>query len=365
MSDVFCTLFDERYLVKGLTLHRTLTERRPHARLVAFCMDHATEQMLDRLALPNLRAVPLRALEEFSPDLRAARTGRAAYEYYWTLTPATCRYVLDVVPDCESVTYVDADVMMFSDPEPVFDEMGGASVLLVSHRYPPRWQHWEEPGGTYNVQFMVFRNDSHGRAALDWWHERCVEWCFDRYEPGRFGDQKYLDDWPQRFQGVHVLEHRGGGLGPWNAGQHDIVQRYGRVTIGGEPLLFFHFSSFEMLLGSGPMRFLRALERASRQTARVPPFGWNASPLPMGWRFWPDYPVTATERALIWARYAHELAITLAGIRARMPGYSAGSAELSRDDIVRLTARTLLSRKSVARLRAPRRLLRMRSKATP
>lgn len=365
MSEVFCTLFDERYLVKGLTLHRTLTEQRPRARLVAFCMDRATEQMLGRLALPNLRAVPLRALEEFSPDLRAARPGRSAHEYYWTLTPATCRYVLDVVPDCDSVTYVDADVMIFSDPEPAFAEMGDASVLLISHRYPSRWQHWEEPGGIYNVQFMVFRNDSHGRAALDWWHERCVEWCFDRYEPGRFGDQKYLDDWPQRFEGVHVLEHRGGGLGPWNSGQHDIAQRDGRVTIGGQPLLFFHFSSFEMLLGGGAMAILRALERASRRTGRVPSFGWNSSPIPLGWRFWPYYPATASERALIWARYARELAITLAGIRVQIPGYSAGSTELSRDDIVRLTARTLVSRELAVRLRAGRRLLRMHFKATP
>jgi hypothetical protein len=342
VNPVFCTLFDERYAAKGLTLYRTLTRHRPGTRLVIFCMDEGTERLVESLRLRDVRAVPLRALEEFTPELLRVRPERSVVEYYWTLTPAACRYVLHREPGCDAVTYVDADVMMFADPEPVFAEMAAASVLLVPHGYPPRWKHWEKPGGIYNVQFMVFRNDDRGRAAVDWWHDRCLEWCFDRHEPGRFGDQKYLDDWPERFAGVHVLRHHGGGLGPWNAGQYEVARdRDGRVTVGGDPLLFFHFSSLEILLDRGAVRALRALDVLSHRTPRVPSFGWVSGPVPLAWRFWPDYPVTAAERALIWVRYAQELSVTLAGAPV-LESRSGGSAKLEPVELARLAAITLL-----------------------
>ena len=65
--------------------------------------------------------------------------------------------------------------------------------------------------------------DERGIAALRWWHDRCVEWCYQRFEDGKFGDQKYLDDWPDRFAGVHVVDHPGVGLAPWNVSRHELV----------------------------------------------------------------------------------------------------------------------------------------------
>jgi hypothetical protein len=60
------------------------------------------------------------------------------------------------------------------------------------------------------------------------------------------GDQLYLEDWPTRFQGVRVLQHPGGGLGPWNHDGYDIqAEIEGRFTVDGAALIFYHFHSLK------------------------------------------------------------------------------------------------------------------------
>ena len=83
--------------------------------------------------------------------------------------------------------------------------------------------------------------------VLRWWRNACLDWCYNRYEDGKFGNQKYLDDWTTRFEGVHELEHFGGGVAPWNMQQCMFYKKDGMVIVhekmtGNElPLVFFHF----------------------------------------------------------------------------------------------------------------------------
>ena len=101
-------------------------------------------------------------------------------------------------------------------------ELGSSSVQIVPHRYAPEYLQFEESSGIYNVEWLTFRRDHRGLAALNWWRERCIEWCYDRPEPGRYADQKYLEELPRRFGGVRVLANVGGGVGPWNVSQYRL-----------------------------------------------------------------------------------------------------------------------------------------------
>ena len=143
-------------------------------------------------------------------------------------------------------TYIDADLFFYSDPAVLLAEMGTKDILLTEHRYSPGYDQSVE-SGRFCVQFVTFRNTSNGMKALRWWRDACLAWCYARVEDGKFGDQKYLDDWEKRFEGVHVLQHPGGGLAPWNVQQFDAFRKDEAVFVrekksGKEfAAVFFHF----------------------------------------------------------------------------------------------------------------------------
>ena len=244
----YCTYFDANYLSRGLALWRSLTSVSPDAQLWVCCLDSAAHAALARLALPGLRLFALADLERHFPDLAAAKPTRSLVEYYFTCTASVVRYVLDASPELAEITYVDADLHFFADPEPLFAELAAAdgSVGIIAHRFSPRLRE-RERYGLYNVGWLTFTRDRRGLACLDDWRRRCIEWCYFREEDGKFADQKYLDDWPQRFPGVIVLRHKGANVALWNLEGSVVGEQGGKALIDGEPLLFFHFHRLKQL----------------------------------------------------------------------------------------------------------------------
>lgn len=240
----YVTLFDSNYLTRGLVLYRSLLRHAGEFHLWIICFDELAYQLLSQLNLEKVTLVPLSQFED--EELLRIKPERSPKEYCWTCTPSTALYVLNTELHVDLITYLDADLMFFSSPEPIFTEAGDASILLTEHRNLPEFEASFYNGGKYNVQFMTFRRSSDGLKALTWWRERCLEWCFDRFEDGKHGDQKYLDDWLERFKGVHVVQHLGAGLAPWNNTQHSITQREGQVFVEKDPLIFYHFHSFRL-----------------------------------------------------------------------------------------------------------------------
>jgi hypothetical protein len=152
-------------------------------------------------------------------------------------------YILNNFPSIDVITYLDADLFFYADPESIFEELGERSILIVGHRFPRHLVHREQKFGKYNAGLISIRNSEEGRKCLEWWRERCIEWCYYRPEDGKFADQKYLDEWPTLFKDLVVLQHRGAGLAPWNWMNYDIKLINGQVFVNRQPLIFYHFHS--------------------------------------------------------------------------------------------------------------------------
>jgi len=241
----FCTLFDSVYLSRGLAMYNSLARNCDDFHLYIFAFDDKCYFILKELNLKNMTVISLFEFED--EELLRIKPTRTRGEYCWTSTSSTILYVLNnyKVDNC---TYLDSDLYFFSSPQVLLDEMGNDSVLITPHRYTKKYDQSEKTG-IYCVQFVTFKNDEKGLKVLNWWRNACLEWCYARFEDNRFGDQKYLDDWPTRFEGVYVCKNLGAGVAPWNMQQYSFDEENG-IVIGTEittgkksQVIFYHFHS--------------------------------------------------------------------------------------------------------------------------
>jgi hypothetical protein len=212
----YVTLFDSNFLPQGLALYESMRSHASPFTLWVLCMDQKARLVLERLSKPGINVIPVSDIE--TTRLMEIKRQRTFVEYCWTLTPMGPKIVFDRDHTVERVTYLDADMYFLKNPEPIHREFqeSGKSVLITEHAYDAVNDRTAE-SGRYCVQFMTFVR-SKSEEVRRWWEARCLEWCFARCEKGKFGDQKYLDDWPSRFpDDVHVLKQLGSLQAPWNA----------------------------------------------------------------------------------------------------------------------------------------------------
>lgn len=243
----FCTYFDKHYLARGLALYHSLKQHCSSFKIWVLCLDKETHERLSRLALSDVSLISIEEFEKEDHKLLLAKQNRSLIEYYFTCTPTLPLFILNNWPEVNLITYLDADLYFFSNLEPIFNEINGYSIAIIEHRYPEYLRHLER-NGIYNVSWMSFRSDNYAIECLRRWRGQCLEWCYDRYEDDRFADQKYLDDWLNRFSNIIVLKHKGIGVAPWNVKNHKISSIKEKVFIDGIPLIFFHFQGLQFLL---------------------------------------------------------------------------------------------------------------------
>jgi len=150
------------------------------------------------------------------------------------------------------VTSIDVDTMFWSDPSPLFAEIGAAPMAVNPHAIPLMSE--GIPGvsvethgafGLYNGGFVYFAELAPARRMALY----VYEWCYPglRTHPdGRltYGDQGYLELVLEKFGG-HVITHPGVNAAPWNLNRRPPKATHdGAVFIGGRRLIFFHYQGY-------------------------------------------------------------------------------------------------------------------------
>lgn len=259
MDNIFCTLFDSNYLDKGLVLFDSMLKHIGNFKLYVFAFDDKCFDILNKEKHDNLIPIKLSNLELTYPCLIDAKKNRNTVEYNWTCSAWTIKYVLEQCGE-NVCTYIDADMKFFSSPAPVFQTMRekNCSVIIVPHRFhTDEFERNEGPKtGFYCVEFNTFINDTNGKKALDWWAEQCCKWCHYTVPSINqwYGDQKYLNEFPNMFEGVYICDHYGVGLGPWNDNRMELkpgntegVFLIDKQSKKEYPLIIYHFAGVRYL----------------------------------------------------------------------------------------------------------------------
>lgn len=245
MNHAFCTYFDHNYLPRAVLMIESLRRVDPETPVFALALTDLCLDALTALDLPGVTVVSLAALEAAYAELAPLKAERTAVEYIFTLTPFLPLYLFGRT-DAAMLTYIDADLYFYADPRLILELIGAASIAITPHRFSPQLMA-NTQYGRFNVGWVTFRRDAEGLACLERYREDCVAWCHDRVEDGRYADQGYLNDWPDRYQSLAIIEHKGVNLAIWNVDNYVIEEQPdGTFTVDGEKLIFYHFHGIRL-----------------------------------------------------------------------------------------------------------------------
>lgn len=252
---IFCTLFNSGYLDKGIVMFQSLQKVTNDFKLYVVSFDDKCFEVLQRYRSDQL--IPI-SLEEFEDEkLIEAKSNRTEQEYCWTCSCHVIKYVIEKYHE-RMCTYIDADMYFYTNPQILFDEIEASEcdVCIIEHRLSDNIENRRvlQLSGKFCVEFNTFYATENGMNILNWWCSRCLELCTAIQDGVYFGDQKYLDDWETRFKGVHVLQHLGAGVAPWNIARYKLVcMEADEIKIKFKSdnsintLVFFHFQAIKYL----------------------------------------------------------------------------------------------------------------------
>jgi len=237
----FCTIVTREYLPKALALYFSLKRNAKSFHLWICCMDDLVYDILNKLNLSNVTLITLESIED--NKLLSVKNYRYTHEYCWTLKAPLILHIFKYYKDIDSIFYIDADAYLFSSPEKLFARLKSYSVLLTMHNFNNDFKCLYSKKGCYNGGIIGFRRDSNAIKCLSWWRDKCIDWCYDKIENGKFGDQKYLMEFRKRFDGVYRERMAGANAAMWNITEHNIKEHEGKAQINEKDIIFYHFSA--------------------------------------------------------------------------------------------------------------------------
>ena len=289
---IVCTIFCKNYLAQTRSFHESLRRCNPDLPFIALLVDRPdglfdpAREPFEILSPATLGGGDMPSLL-FQNDLQSACC---------LMKPRLLRHLLR--QGFHPVLFMDPDILVLDDLSSAIAALGAAAVALTPHFLSPPLQPDRIArelrvlrGGAFNGGFIGVSQRREAFDFLDWWSDRMRAYCGHDPAAGVHYDQRWLDLAPSLFDGVKALRDPGLNVAYWNIAERAVRVDGTRVSVGGEPCRFFHFSGYDP---SAPDRFTNfdefALPAVSR-SAVAPLFArYREALLGCGWERAHDWP---------------------------------------------------------------------------
>jgi hypothetical protein len=191
-------------------------------------------------------------LSQIEPKMNTLAQKYSIVELNTCVKPAFFEYLFQH-RKADRVIYMDPDTCIYSRLEAVDHLLSEQDFVLTPHILSPLPMDGLTPDeplflnyGLYNLGFLALKKTAETQRFLRWWRERTYQKGYDNPARGLFTDQLWINLVPLYFEGVAILRHPGYNMAPWNLHERSLREANGFFHLeSGEPLAFYHFSSFK------------------------------------------------------------------------------------------------------------------------
>lgn len=242
------------YLPKARVLGKSLKKFHPEIQFHLILSDLLPDFI-------NLETEPFDSIitvEELNiPNLKQWLFKHSVVEMCTAVKGVSFQEIFNRYNNCEQVIFFDPDIAIFSPLDELLANFKNHSILLTPHQLEPEkskdividneicfLRH-----GVFNLGFLGVKNSSEGKRFLDWWANRCLNFCYDDTPNALFTDQRWIDLVPTFFTEVGILRNPAYNVANWNLTNREITGSLETgIFVNNKPLCFYHFSSSQSIM---------------------------------------------------------------------------------------------------------------------
>jgi len=248
MTIGMCTIVSKNYISLARTLVHSFLEHHPNGKAFVLLVDRNNGEI-------NVKQESFEIIE--LNQIQLPREEFLCFKYNITeLNTAVKPFFMEYLfktHQIDKLLYFDPDILIMQPLDTAYDLLSHFSIVLTPHILSPINDDQLKPSeidlmqaGAYNLGFIGLSKSATTFRFLSWWKERLYKYCFIDFARGLFVDQKWIDLVPGMFENTYILRDYAYNVAYWNLHERKLDYNNKTYYVNGKPLVFYHFSGFNI-----------------------------------------------------------------------------------------------------------------------